>query len=291
MAAQALIRAALALIGAAFAASAFASVEVEDDFGNKVVLKAPATRIASLAPHATELLFAAGAGSRIVAVGAFSDFPQEAARLPVVSDAFAINTEALLAARPDVVVLWHSGSSPKQREQLRALGLPVFVSEPKRLGDITSSVMRLAKLAGTEAAAAPAVARLTGRVEQLRNRFASARPVPTLVAMGDASILTFNREHFVSDVITLCGGVNVFADHALLAPQVPREAIVAAAPEVIIRPAGAKNSAPPKSWQTLPLPSAKRIHAVNADWLLRPAPRLIDAAERVCEIIDEARKR
>jgi iron complex transport system substrate-binding protein len=277
------------LLVVSFVASA--RLVVVDDVGLNVVLAAPAQRIASLAPHATELLFAAGAGAQVIAVGAFSDYPAPASTLPVVSDAFAINVEALLALKPDVVVLWQSGSSPKQREQLRALGVPVFMSEPRRLEDVASSIERLGQLAGTASVAQTEATRLRREIARLRSQYSDAAPVRVLFAMGERQLMTLNDQHFVSDVIRLCGGVNVFGSNTLIAPQIDTEAIVAARPEVVIRPAARGDRGVPPSWKKWPIEAARqeRFASIDADSLLRPTARLIAVAPLVCAAITSGR--
>jgi iron complex transport system substrate-binding protein len=268
------------------------TIEVTDDSGARVQLHQPAARIASLAPHATELLFAAGAGAKVVAVGAYSDYPESAKRLPVVSDAFAINVEALSALKPDLIVVWQSGSSPKQREQLRRLGFPVFVSEPKRLNDIPTAIQTFGQLADTRAAALQESQRLARELASLKATFSKRREVPTLFAMGGRTPMSVSGKHFVSDVIRLCGGRNVFDDLPSLAANVSIEAIVQRAPLAIVRPGRTQDSPVPEPWQSWPLANlAERMIVVDGDHLLRPTARLVIAARQVCDGIDRVRSR
>lgn len=140
---------------AAFAASFVSAnpITVKDDAGAVVRLSQPAQRIISLAPHATELLFAAGAGQKVVAVSEWSDFPAAATKLPKVSSVNGIQFEKVLALRPDLVVLWGSGQGQRDAERLRQLGLSVFLSEPRSLQAIADSLLRLGQLAGSTAQA------------------------------------------------------------------------------------------------------------------------------------------
>ena len=135
------------------ALAARAEIRAVDDEGATLVLRAPAQRIVSIAPHLTELLFAAGAGPRVVAVSAYSDFPEAARRLPQVGDAVLLDLERIVALKPDLVLVWANGSSPQQLQRLRAAGLPVFSSAARGLPHIAATLRMLGRLAGTEAVA------------------------------------------------------------------------------------------------------------------------------------------
>src|SRR5690606_40706935 len=110
-----------------------ATVTVQDDAGKIVTLAQPAQRIVSLAPHATELIFAAGGGDRIVGTVGYSDYPEAARKIPRVGDHRQIDLERVIALKPDLLVVWLHGSSERQLDSLRKLGIPFFYSEPKRL--------------------------------------------------------------------------------------------------------------------------------------------------------------
>ena len=141
------------LLCACLVGAAAHAVQVGDDAGTTITLVRPAQRIVSLAPHLTELLFAAGAGDRVVGVGAFADYPEAAKRLPQVGDSAMLDLERIVALKPDLLVVWRDGNSPQQLQRLSTLGIPVYASELGRLADIASTLRRFGRLAGTEAAA------------------------------------------------------------------------------------------------------------------------------------------
>src|SRR3569623_1966251 len=132
-----------------------AAVTAEDDAHSTVTLDAPARRIVSLAPHATELLFAAGEGPYVVGVSQYSDYPPQAAHIASVGSSTALDVERIAMLKPDLVVAWSSGNSAAQVTALRRLGIPVFESEPRDFDSIASSLERLSALAGTEAVGRP----------------------------------------------------------------------------------------------------------------------------------------
>jgi len=276
-------------------ASANAQVSVRDDYGHEIRLEQPASRIVSLAPHLTELLYAAGAGSRLVGAVEFSDFPAAARALPQVGSDARIDLEAVLALRPDLVVAWPNAGSLRAVERLAQLGLPVFRSEPRELDDVARTLQRLGRLAGSQAQAESAAAAFRARAAALEKRYAAQRKVRVFYQIWDRPLLTVNGDHIISKVIALCGGENVFAGLPLLVPEVDREAVLRANPEAIV--ASGSNDAQPQwleMWRQFPgLAAAARgqLYAIPADLIQRQTPRILDGAERLCGRLEGVRAR
>jgi len=166
---------------------------VTDDQGDVVTLPAPARHIVSLAPHTTELLFAAGAGDQIVATVRYADYPPAAQKLPKVGDSQLLDLERIAALKPDLIVVWMHGNATQQIERLRALGLPIFHSEPHKIVDVADSLRRLGKLAGTDAQAEAAVQAFEAEHRRLRDRGSSTRLFSTVAARATI------RERFWDD--------------------------------------------------------------------------------------------
>lgn len=276
---------------------AAAKVTVVDDTGATVTLAAPARRIVSLAPHVTELLFAAGAGERIVGAVEFSDYPEAAKAVPRIGSSTLLDMERIVALKPDLVVVWRSGTAPARIEALRALGVPIYFNEPHTFEDIAQTLVRLGKLAGSEAVAQGAADALTARVSALRDRYAGRRPVTVFWQIWARPLLTVNREHVISDAIRLCGGVNVFADLASLVPAVSVEAVVAVDPEAIVttgNDASVANDDGLAQWRTLPrlrATSRGNLIVLDAETIHRPSPRVLDGAAALCARLDAIRAR
>ncbi|MBI4755333.1 MAG: cobalamin-binding protein [Betaproteobacteria bacterium] len=285
----------LLAMAAAGSGAAPAAVTVRDDSGATVRLTQPAKRIVSLAPHATELLFAAGAGERMVAVTEYSDVPPEAARLPRVGGGGGLDLEAIVARRPDLVVAWGSGNPAAQIEQLRALGLNVFVSEPRRLEDIPAAIERFGALAGSAGAASAIAAQLRARQAQLQARYAARPPVRVFHQIWDQPLMTVNGRHLISDVLRLCGGANVFATLPALSGAVSEEAVLEADPEaIVVATTAAEEARWLAAWRRWPRLTAVvrgNLFAIPADLLHRPTPRVLDGAERLCAALETARGR
>jgi iron complex transport system substrate-binding protein len=269
------------------------AVNVIDDSRREVHLAAPAQRIVSLAPNITELLFAAGAGDRIVGTVRFSDYPVAAQDIPRVGDTYNLDMEAILALKPDLIILWRSGMREALIETVERSGYPVYESEPASLQGIAATIEDFGRLAGTETAAVEAGARFNQRLASLRQHYAGRTPVRVFYQFWNRPIFTVNGKHLISRVIQLCGGSNVFAGLSSLTPQVNTESVLAAEPEVII--ASGIGDAPPSwldDWRHWPELQAVRdghVYAIPPELLLRATPRILDGAEMMCKFIDQAR--
>lgn len=266
---------------------ACAVVTVVDDAGARVTLAAPARRIVALAPHATELLFAAGAGAQVVGVVAGSNFPPQAARLPVVGDANAIDLERLVALAPDLVVTWPYTTSA-QLAAIRRHGIAIFTSDARSIDGIAVDLERLGVIAGTTPVAARAARAFRAAIAA---QAAAPRrpPVRVFYEIWGEPIFTVGGGHLISQAIALCGGVNVFAALGVAAPVVDAEAVIAAAPEVIV--AGADDAKRPawldawKRWPQIPAVRDARLRVVDANLLHRPGPRFADGVAQLCAAI------
>jgi len=268
---------------------------VQDDAAKAVCLPEPARRLVSLAPHATEILFAIGAGKRIVGAVNYSDWPPAARAIPRVGGYNNIDVERILALRPDLVVAWASGNNAAQLDTLERLGLAVFRNEPRRIEDIAATARRLGRLTGTESEAAAFAARFESRYRRLRERYAGRSPVRLFYQIWNRPLLTVNGEHLISDVIRLCGARNVFADLPALVPRVSVEAVLAARPEIIVAGSGMGQDRESwleawRRWPSLPAVARDQLYLLDADLLQRHGPRILDGAERLCAVVEKARR-
>lgn len=274
--------------------TAAAAVTARDDAGHVITLAQPAQRVVSLAPHATELLFAAGGAKRVVGVLSHSDFPAEAKRLPVVGDSRQIDMERLLALKPDLLVVWLHGSSARQLDQLQQLGIPLFYSEPHKLDEIPDAVVRLGQLLGTEAVAAKRAAQLRQMLSTLTARYSGRSTVRVFYQVWSKPLYTLNGRHIVSDAIRVCGGENIFDRLATTAPIINIEAVLQENPEAIVTGSNLQKAETGLTlWQAYPALLAVKnnnLFAIDADLLNRAGPRLIDGTAALCEKLDIARK-
>jgi iron complex transport system substrate-binding protein len=269
-------------------------IEVVDDAGSLVKLATPAQRIVSLAPSLTELVFAAGAGDALVGVVEYSDFPVDALDVPLIGRFDRFDIETILALKPDLVLAWQTGNPRATVERLASLGLTVYVAEPKVLGSIPALIETIGTLADTRAQADIEAARFRQRLHALQTRYATAAPVRVFFQVWDRPLMTSGGNELTHDLITLCGGVNVFGDLNALAPKVNLEAVLLRDPEVIIA-SGIDETRPPwlDAWQQWPSISAvrnARVGFIDPDLTQRHSPRVLDGAALMCEQIDSARQ-
>ncbi|MES2316130.1 MAG: cobalamin-binding protein [Pseudomonadota bacterium] len=275
--------------------TAHAAITVVDDGGARVTLDKPALRIVSMAPHVTELLFAAGGGARVVGVMNFSDYPEAAKKIPLVGSSSQLDMERLIALKPDLLVVWQSGNTARQLDNLRSLRIPIFQSEPRKLDQIATSLERLGQLMGTEAVAQPAAAQFRAKVAALQARYGARPPVKLFYQIWDKPLYTLNGEHIVSDAMRLCGGENVFGALTVKAPEVSLEAVMQANPEVIF---GGDQHDPADAGLNIWKPykgmlAVKRgnLFTLGGELLTRAGPRMVQGAADMCEKLELARQR
>ncbi len=267
---------------------------VTDVSGASIRLAAPAKRIVSLAPHITELLFAAGAGERVVGTVDYSDYPPAAKVLPKVGG-HSLDLEAVVALKPDLVMGWQSGNAAASVARLRALGLTVHLSEPNRIEDIAGELERAGLLAGTEATANAVAKAFRERYAALTARYSRRPPVAVFYQIWKQPLMTVNGKQIISDAIRLCGGRNVFAQLPILAPTVTLEAVIVVNPEVIVA-SGMGESRPEwlddwRRWKTLDAVARDNLYFVPPDLLQRHTPRILDGAEKLCTHLETARRK
>ena len=271
-----------------------AAISVVDDDGNTIHLPAVAQRIISLSPHVTELLFVVGAGDRLVGTVEHSDYPTAARGIRRVGGYSAIDLETILTLQPDLIIGWRTGNNPVQLEKLKELGLPVYISEPRRIQDIPKTARRLATLTGTEQQANIFIQKFEKQYISLQQRYASRRPVKLFYEVWHQPLITINGEHLISDIIKLCGASNIFADVSVLAPTVTIESVLERAPDIIVSGGLSKNKqdwfASWQYWQHLPAVKNKQLYFIDPDLIQRHGPRILQGAEQLCQYVEQARK-
>ena len=275
---------------------AHAAITVRDDDGNAVTVAKPAQRILALAPHITELLFAAGGGEKIVGVVSYSDYPEAAKKIANVGDNRQYDMERIIAMKPDLIVVWMHGSAERQIAMLRQLKVPIYHSDPKKLADIPNNMERLGQLMGTEKAAAPAAAQLRAKLASLTAQYAQRPPVRLFYQVWDKPLYTISGASIISDAMRVCGGQNVFAAMKVVAPVVTTEGVLQENPEAIFatsEKSDADSEGGLAMWRAFPSLAAVRnnnLFRLNGDLLNRAGPRMVDGAAAMCEKLELARQ-
>ena len=270
-------------------------LSLTDDRGHSVRLKGSATRIISLSPSITELLFEAGAGEKLVGVSRYSDYPEAARHIPDVGDSSHLDLERIIALKPDLVIAWRSGNALSDIEKLERLGLTVFAIEAVRLEDIPRLLRIAGQLAGTPAQAEPAASDFEETLRQFRHRYRNQPKVKVFQLIWYQPLMTINGSHIISDLIELCGGVNIFASLPSLTPVISAENLIEADPQVIISSISRELA---ESEVKILLRRFSHIRAVKHDHLYFVSPdlihrqtaRLLQAAEAVCVQLENARQ-
>lgn len=276
-----------------FVSTAQASISVVDDSGRTVEMKKSAQRIISLAPHVTESLFSAGAGNKIIGAVSYSDYPEEAKKILRVGGYPSLDIEKIVSLKPDLVIAWTSGNSSKQVEKLISLGLTVFMSEPRYPEDIAKTIQRFGVLAGTKDTASKSSEDFIQHYQSLKKRYSNKEKVKVFYQIWNKPLMTINGQHLISDIITLCGGENVFADLKILTPRISLEYVLASKADVVV--SGGMGKARPdwlddwKAWPSLPAVKNKQLYFVEPSLMQRVGPRILRGADKLCEILDKVR--
>ncbi len=262
--------------------------------GQAAESRSAARRAITLAPHITELIFAAGAGSKIAATVISSNYPAAALAIPRIGDGLNISVEKALAMHPDLVIAWQpSAAAQTLAPVLTRLDIPLLYSAPRSLRDIPAEIIRFGTLFNTENIAVPAARALSDRLQALAGRYAHRKPVSIFIEVGAAPLYTIGSDPLLNDALRICGGINIYAGAAIAAPQVSAESILVARPQAVITSAtgAARLDAVKNRWSALRLPAALQghVYGIDPDQLFRPGPRLIDATEKLCQYIDQAR--
>jgi len=283
----------LALLFLAGIAVPAQAITVLDFSGREVTLDQPAKRIVALAPHIVENLYSAGAGDKLVGVVSYSNFPDEAKNVPEVGTYNAFSLEQVLALNPDLVVMWGSGNGMQTLSTFEALGIPVYVSELRQLSDVPKSIRNLSQLAGTPAIGEAEASRIETELNALQRRYGEKRSLSVLYQIWNDPLQTVNGEHLISEIISLCGGHNVFGDASSLAPRVSIESVLLRDPDAIV--ASGMGEARPEwldQWRAYPSLTAvadEALFFVNPDHLQRPSARIVLGAQSLCQQLDQIR--
>lgn len=262
-----------------------------DDRGRAIRLNHFATRIISLSPNITELVFAAGAGGKLVGTSRYSDYPMAAKSIPDVGDSSSLDLERIIALKPDLVVAWRSGNSISDIEKLEKLGLTVFATEATRLEDVPRLLRITGTLAGTSTQAESAASAYEVELRQIKRTYGRRQPVRVFQLIWHQPFMTVNSHHIISDIIDICGGINVFASAASLTPVISAESLLEADPQAIISSVSLElaETGIRERLSTISAVRSNHLFFVHPDLMHRQTPRILQAAKKVCAQLEEVR--
>jgi len=271
--------------------------EIRDDLGETFSFSSVPMRVISLAPSNTEMLFALGVGDRIVGVTEYCNYPLEANSINKVAGFNTVNLEKVAQVRPDLILAIR-GNDMESLRSLRQLGIPVFSFDIQNLDQVSSALRRLGALLGVGNRANTIADSLEDRVRLVRREIKDVPDKPKVMwgFWGDP-IYTAGAKTMIDDVIETAGGKNMGRLAKGAWPQISLETVVQWAPDVIITthvPGGVghllnevNRLRKTDGWKLIPAVQSGRIHYVEADWLLRPGPRLVDALQSVAHLLHE----
>ncbi|HED34840.1 MAG TPA: cobalamin-binding protein [Gammaproteobacteria bacterium] len=270
-----------------------ASIYAVDDKGTEFEFDQPVKRIISLAPHATELLFAAGATDQIVGTVSYSDYPQAAKKIPLIGGYNKIDIELIMSKKPELIVVWPGGNSTDQIEKLRRLGFRVFVSEPEKFTDVARNIRNMGRFLGTEKTAQAVSSRFLSELKALRHEYPPREKVRVFYQVWNDPLMTLSDKHLVGRVIKFCSGENIFGDLDVISPRVSIEAVIEKNPDVII--AGMTKDRREwlkewEKWRVLKAVKNKHVYPIDAELVVRQTPRILQGTRKMCEYLNTVRE-
>lgn len=276
-----------------FPLGASAAITLAGADGHALTLNTPATRIVSLAPALTELVYDVGAGADMVGADAYSNYPAAAKKLRRVGNAFGFDLEEIVALRPDLVLAWQGGTPVKSIERLRALHLPVLVIGARRLTDIAANLELIGKATAHETESHVAAQTFLAGLDKLRSRYTGRKPVRVFYEISATPLYTIGGKQIISHLIELCGGRNIFRNLTALAAPVSFGVVLARDPQAIVTGAGPGSAARLKQWQRWPQISAvktRNLFRISGDLLTRATPRMLEGGKQLCTDLERARR-
>ena len=276
--------------------SVIAEPIIVNNNGRNLSLDESAITIITLSPHATELVYSAGAGEKIIATVEYSDYPEQAKRIPRIGNAYSINIEKIVSLNPDIIIAWTEGNNLKEISKLQELGLKIYFSDIKNFNNISEDIKNIGLMAGSEKISKKSAELFDKKINLLRSTYSHKKKVSVFYQLWHDPLMTINKTHFIHRSITLCGGINVFANSPVQVPLVNVESVLNAKPDVLI---AAYKDSPGKTitafnW-TNNLPIALSLNSdfftIDPDLLHRPTVRLAKGTESLCDLLDKHRRK
>jgi iron complex transport system substrate-binding protein len=255
-----------------------------DDAGRKIFLADPPTRIVSLAPSVTEILFAIGAGEQVVGVTSFCDYPAEAQAKPKVGGSFP-NLEVVLSLKPTLVLAPRDFIRPDMVAKLDQLKIALFILDANTLEDVLRHIQTIGRIVGRSEKADAVTAGLRRRVAEIKARTAAASRPRVFYVLNSDPLMSVGPGSFIHQLIELAGGTNVAAGAPVSYPRLSLEEVVRQDPEVILFPVGTEEGIPDQEqqrwlrWPTLSAVKQNRFVRIPSVLLDRPGPRVVEGLE------------
>ena len=284
-----LLAASCARFGGGSAPSTVGTREVVDEAGRHVILPKKIDRVVSLAPNLTEIVYAVGAGDRLVGRTSYCDYPPQAKSVAEIGDTMHPSIERIIALKPQIVLVSTASQLENFTRQLDAQHIAVYVTNPKSLDEVFGSIEKLGELFGTSEIAKRLATELRNRTQAIEASVANTKPVRVFYQVSGEPLYTIGRDAYLTDLIRRAGGFSVTADVPTAFPRYSDEAALASKPDAIILPTGGSmgtaNSTVAAALKNSPAVLNNRVYKINDDHLSRPGPRLVDGLEEIARAL------
>jgi iron complex transport system substrate-binding protein len=269
-----------------------ASCTSENKKKEESIVENNSIRVITLSPHLAEMLFNLGALNTLVGVSAYTDFPEQLKNLPNIGDAFVLDIEKITILEPDIILAWKSGTPQNIVDELVNLGFNVKIIKSQNLEDIASSILLLGDVVGKKNEAKKIANEFKTGIKYLKDTFQQKKKLRVFFQIDKKPIFTIGGSHFISEIIDICGGINIFSDVKQTAPSISEESVVSRDPEIIFSRDAASNKMKLKIWEKFDNMSAIKLDNLfylNARELERPTSGLVNAGKEICFKLDQAR--
>lgn len=264
-------------------------LEVEDDFGNKIIIEKEPQRIVSLAPSHTEILFAIGLNEKIVGVTNFCDYPEEAKNKEKVGDSFNVNVEKIIELSPDLVIQYGQGKE-EVNKRLKEAGIKVLSYEPESIEDVINLIDELGKITNSYQAAKKTIDAMNTKKDFVLSKVAGKEKVKVFYEVWDQPLMTAGPGSFIDELINLAGGENIAKDAKGKYPQFDLEQLIERNPDVYLT---AKDRADKTvesikardGYENINAVKNDRVYLLDPNIISRPGPRIVDGLELIARKI------
>ena len=257
--------------------------EVTDDLGRTIKIPQNIERAVSLAPNLTENIFAVGAGNKLVGVTSFCDYPAEAQKIAKIGDTINPNMETIIALKPQIVFVSTASQIETFTKTLEQQNINVFVTNPNDFEGVLRNLKQLGEVLGTQANAEKLIADLQNRVKAVAEKVKDKPKTKVFVQISKEPLFTVGKDSFITEIIERAGGESVTKNVATAYPKLSKETALALNPGAIILSESPDNLEPNDVFVNSGAVKNNRVYRVNAAWLARPGPRIVDALEQIAK--------
>ena len=249
-------------------------------------------KIVTLSPHLAEMIYELGSESSLVGVSSYTDYPESAKSIPRIGDAFILDLERMALLDPDIILAWESGTPKKVVEELDNLGYRLEIIKSKNLNEISTAYSQIGQIIGKQKQASIIIKEYSDQLKDLKEEYKNKQKVTVFFQIDQQPLFTIGGNHFISEMIEVCAGINVFLELEQLAPSVSVESVIARDPQVMMSMAKGNSQDKFQSWKKFGNMSANKydnFYYLHSDALERPTTRIILAGEELCKKLEEAR--